>query len=326
MEGLRREMGRLQARTDDEGLKEFSEVSSELGRGWRRICSTEEQNQDLLRPITDEEIRLAVFFQHPDKSLRIDDMSPAFSQRYWEVIKSDLCASVRSCRETGEFPPQMLDTLITLVSKKARPMMISDFRPISFSNVFNKIVAKVIASRLKKVLPNLISENQSAFVENRLIRDNIMISFEIMHFLSRKKQGKEGLVALKLNMSKAYDRVEWLFLEKVMLSLGFCEQFVQLVMACVRGVRYFVSQEGQLLGPINPSRVLRQGDPLLPYLFISCADWLSFAIQEKANRGEIHGVKISRSAPTITHLLFADDSLFFFKANMLELGHIKSVL
>ena len=91
-----------------------------------------------------------------------------------------------------------------------------DFRPINLSNVAYKLISKVLANRFKKVLPQIISKNQSAFLSERLITNNMLITFELMHYLDHKKSGKDGFMAVKLDMSKAYDRVEWDFMRNVL--------------------------------------------------------------------------------------------------------------
>lgn len=150
----------------------------------------------------------------------------------------------------------------------------SHFRRISCCNVLYKIVSKIMANKLKVFLDDLISINQSAFVPGRLIMDNALIAFEIFHYMKRKGEGRDGSVALKLDMSKAYDRVEWGFLERVMLRLGFSGSWVQQVMACISSVSFSVKKNGSICGNISPSRGFRQGDPI--HLIYSCCVQMCF--------------------------------------------------
>lgn len=212
-----------------------------------------------------------------------------------------------------------------LIPKKSNHECMSDLRPIALCNVVYKIISKVLENRLKVVLPQVISDNQSAFLPERLISDNIMVSFEIMHYMKRKTRGKEGVMALKLDMSKAYDRTEWSFLRDVLLKLGFSIHWIDLVMKCVSSVSYKICSERRELGPITQKRGLRQGDPMSPYLFILCVEGLSALIRDFESRGKIRGCKVARGAPFISHMLFADDSYLYCKAtteaarNVLEL-------
>ena len=115
-------------------------------------------------------------------------------------------------------------TNIALVPKTRNPTKMTEFRPISLCNVIYKLISKVLANRLKAILPQIISENQSAFLSERLITDNVLVAFECMHFLDHKRDGKDGFMAVKLDMSKAYDRVEWSFIKKIMERMGFHEK------------------------------------------------------------------------------------------------------
>ena len=152
------------------------------------------------------------------------------------------------------------------------------------------------------------------FIWNRHIMDNILIAYELTHALKAKRIGKEGYTAMKLDMSKAYDRVEWSFIEKMMKRMGFPESWISRVMTCVSTVSYLVLLNGFLGDYFSPQRRLRQGDPLSPYLFVMCTEVLSSIIYNTEIRSEIRGLRICKAAPMITHLFFADDSLFFLKA------------
>lgn len=169
---------------------------------------TDVHNNILLEPVSDSEVKQAIFSMHPDKAPGPDGMTPAFYQKHWAVVGNEITQLVRKFFETGEVMESMNDTNIVLIPKKKNPSLLSELRPIALCNVVMKIITKVAANRLKQVLEVVISDTQSAFIPGRLISDNIMIAFEIMHYLKQKKFGKEGFMALKLDMSKAYDRIE----------------------------------------------------------------------------------------------------------------------
>ncbi|XP_060972512.1 uncharacterized protein LOC133038395 [Cannabis sativa] len=168
---------------------------------------------------------------------------------------------------------------------------------------------------LKKVLDKIISPYQSAFVSGRVIQDNILIANELVHAVNNRTMGKRGWAALKLDMAKAFDRVEWDFLRHLMFHFNFPVPFVSLIFKCLTTASISFSINGQVHGSLKPSRGLRQGDPLSPYLFILCSEGLSAVLQDFQNRNLLSGIAISRQAPSITHLLFIDDSFLFCTAN-----------
>jgi hypothetical protein len=206
------------------------------------------------------------------------------------------------------------DTIIVLIPKSNQPHMLKDLRPISLCNVLYKIISKVLANRLKKILPDIISPSQSAFVPRRLITDNVLLAYEFTHYLKSRRKGGRGLAAIKLDMSKAYDRVEWGFLEKMMVKMGFHDRWIQLIMKCVSSVAYKIKVNESYTQRIIPQRGLRQGDPLSPYLFILCAEGLPALLHKAEQEGRIEGIKICRGAPRVNHFFFADDSLILMRA------------
>lgn len=187
-------------------------------------------------------------------------------------------------------------------------------------------MSKVIANRLKIVLPDIISDKQSAFVPGRLITDNVLIAYELSHFLLNKRKGKEGFAAVKADMSKAYDRVEWKFLAAMLSKLGFKQYWVELIMRCVTSVRYQIKVNGSLTQQFSPSRGLRQGDPISPYLFVICAEGLSALLHDAERSGQISGVKVCPNALVVSHLFFADDSVLLMKAKQEEALAMRRVL
>ncbi|XP_021729741.1 uncharacterized protein LOC110696696 [Chenopodium quinoa] len=169
-------------------------------------------------------------------------------------------------------------------------------------------------TRLKNILPSTVSKNQRAFVPGRLITDNAIIALELFHTKKNRSKGRKGPLAMKLDMSKTYDRAEWGFLRKLLLTMGFDGRWVNLVMECVTTVSYsFVINEG-ICGLVTPTRGLGHGDPFSPYLFILVADVFSSMMQNKVQDRSLHGAKASRNGMEISHLLFTDDNLLFTRA------------
>jgi hypothetical protein len=170
-----------------------------------------------------------------------------------------------------------------------------------------KIISKLLANRLKWILPKIIGEQQSVFVLGRMITVNILAIYECVHTI-KKKTGKQGFCAVKLDMHKAYNRVEWSLLREMMVKLEFEDRWINLMMECVSSVRYrvrFNSSE-----TINTFQIEVYNKGILSSLiFLICAEGLSSLLSSAEEEGSLEGVKVCRDSPSVSHLLFADDSL-----------------
>lgn len=171
------------------------------------------------------------------------------------------------------------------------------------------------------LLDELISETQSAFVPGRMIMDNAITVFECFHKIQHSSNQHNIHCGYKLDLAKAYDRVDWRFLREALTKIGFDQRWVDWVMKCVSSVRYTVRCNGELIEPFNPSRGLRQGDPLSPYLFVFVADGLMSILNKEVAGVSLLPIKVARNSSGISNLLFADDSHLFSKATV-EQAHV----
>jgi len=289
--------------------------------------SISDNDNDLLTtPFTKAEFRDATFSMHPDKCSGPDGYNPGFYQHFWTLCGDDIFKDCCAWLTAGHFPSDLNITNIALIPKGSMQVSMKDWRPIALCNVLYKIISKILANRLKTVLPQCISDNQSAFVPGRSILDNAMVAIEVLHFMKAKTRGEDRHVALKLDISKAYDRMDWNYVMAVLHKLGFHDRWIHWMRMCVESVYYSVLVNGEQVGPIIPGRGLRQGDPLSPYLFIICAEGLSSLIRDAESRGVLTGTKVCRNAPSVSHLLFADDCFLFFKANEEQAHVMKNIL
>lgn len=270
---------------------------------------TENMNEMLDKESNAMEIREALFNIHPTKAPRPDIFHAIFFQTFWEIVGGDVVALVQNWWRGNIRLNDINRTYISLIPKCNELKLITEYRPISCCNVIYKIISKVLANKLKYFLGDIISLNQSAFIPKRLITDNALIAFEVFHAMKNNRSPNNISFALKLDMSKAYNRIEWSFLERVMHRMGFNDGWVNRIMSCITSVSFSFKLNGQIFGNLTPSRGLRQGDPISPYLFL--IDAFSTLIHRATTLDQIHGVRICRGAPMISHMFFADDSIVF---------------
>lgn len=199
---------------------------------------TEEMNEDLTKPVTEEEVRKAVFSIGPNKAPGPDGFTGAFYRQFWPTIKDQIISEVQQFFEQGILDPDINKTNLCLIPKIEVPRSMGDFRPIALCNVSYKIISKILVGRLKQHLPHIISENQVAFIPGRNIIDNVLIAHEMLHSLQKRKRWSKSYMAVKTDISKAYDRLEWKFLEDTMTCMGFDTKWIDWIMKCVRTVSF----------------------------------------------------------------------------------------
>ncbi|XP_074305794.1 uncharacterized protein LOC141641015 [Silene latifolia] len=235
-----------------------------------------------------------------------------FFRDSFDVTGNDIIGAVQEFFSSGKMLKQINSTTLTLIPKKARPTTVADFRPIACCNVVYKIISKVICTRLATVLPDIISETQSAFIKGRDIVDNILICHDLVRLYKRKACSPRCM--MKVDLKKAYDSIEWDFIKQMLQALNFPDQMIQWIMECVTTPWYTLSLNGSNFGYFQGRRGIRQGDPMSPLLFTICMEYLSRILAYVTNSMEFSYHPLCR-AIRLNHLCFADDLLMFCRGD-----------
>ncbi|XP_051135512.1 uncharacterized protein LOC127254464 [Andrographis paniculata] len=272
---------------------------------------------------TIDEIRDVVFSMNSDSAAGPDGFSALFFQHYWSVVKNDVHNVVVEFFYGVPMPRSFTSTTIVLIPKVENPGEWSEYRPISLCNVTNKIVSKLVNMRLAKFLPKIVSPNQSGFVKGRSIYDNIVMAMEMVHDLNWRH--KLYNVILKLDMSKAYDRLDWNFLRAILSQFGFNEGVVQLISNCFSNCWFSILINGKLEGFFKSSRGLRQGEALSPALFIIAAEFLSRSLNRLFLEKNAMYFQ-TKGRVKLTHLSYADDIIIFTSFDTSGLDNILKFL
>ncbi|XP_056685392.1 uncharacterized protein [Spinacia oleracea] len=276
-------------------------------------------------PTSIEEVRRAVFQLGALKAPGKDGLHAFFYQQHWGNLWQDTYNFVDSILQNRFFPNSVNDTTISIIPKSEHPETIKQFRPISLCNVNYKIVSKVLVNRIRPHLGDLISPNQNSFLPGRGCEINYIDASEILHSMKTRK-GKFGWFVFKIDLEKAYDRLEWNFIRFCLARKGFSKNSCDLIMNCIASPSTSIIVNGQPSPSFKTSRGIRQGDPLSPYIFILCMEYLADLITESATKGDWKPFCVRRNGIPITHLMFADDLILFGDTSNKTLQSIRNVL
>lgn len=254
-----------------------------------------------------------------------DGLNVAFYISAWKWIGDDVTKLVQDFYIKGKLHPHLNKTYITLIPKKDNAKCPQDFRPISLCNVVYKIITKTLANRLKDLLPDYIHESQQAFIQGRKIANNILVAQEITHSF-QLTSWKHKAFMLKIDLAKAFDRIEWSFIRRALLRKGLHSHFVNLILECICSATFSVNINGQPFGSFKGSRGIRQGCPLSPYLFILAVNELSLSMQEALNTNHLSGIQLGPACPSIHSLMFADDLIVCGRADNEDANTIAHII
>ncbi|CAL0306454.1 unnamed protein product [Lupinus luteus] len=274
-------------------------------------------------PSTDE-IKGAVFAMNGDGAPGPDGFGGGFFQEFWDIVGEDVCKSVNQFFSQSWLPPTLNSNSIILIPKVQGADKVEYFRPIALANFQFKIITKVMADRLGLIAPKIISTQQRDFVKNRKIQDCICIASEAVNLLHHKSFG--GNMAIKLDIKKAFDTLDWNFLLDTLQTFGFNQKFRNWIRIILQSAMLSISVNGQSVGFFSCSRGVRQGDPLSPLLFCIAEDVLSRGISKLASDGKLSPILGPHGLKTPTHVLYADDILIFCKGNKRDLQCLKNLV
>ena len=281
--------------------------------------------QKLEMPFSEEEIHIALKTMHPFKAPGPDGFQAFFFQRFWPIVKEKVCKMALHVLRGNPLPEGLNETFLTLIPKVPNVELVTQLRPIGLCNVSYKLVTKCVVQRLKNVLPDLISPAQSSFVPGRQITDNVLIMQEVLHSM-RQRSGAKGCMAIKIDLEKAYDRLRWTFIHDTLVQMRLPDSIIGIIMNCVTSCSLNILWNGEPTGAFYPTRGIRQGDLLSPYLFVACMEGLSQLIEASCNGGHWKGIPVCKGGPRLSHLMFADDVILFGEASKEHARVIKDCL
>eukprot|EP00253_Pinus_taeda_P036000 PITA_36000 len=235
--------------TEGDRQREIRKITSNIPK-----LVTDDHNELLMRPIEPQEVDEAMAQMKDGKAPGPDGFTTTFFHTFWDMIKMEVWEIVEESRAMRWILPSLNSTFIALIPKEENSMTPDKFRPIALCNVIYKVISKVIANRLKPLLPMLISPEQSGYVEGRQILDGIILSNEIIHSLKLSKQA--GML-LKLDLSKAFDKLSWSYIHHMLTAFGFCSSWVRWIMSLITSSHFSILVNGFPSCPFKPSRGIR---------------------------------------------------------------------
>ena len=286
---------------------------------------SKEDTLNLCSILLESEVIQALSSLGSSKAPGPDGFTAFFYKKYRTYVSKDVLACVRHFFQNHHMLQELNHTFITLVPKKTGSHFGHHFRPISLCNISYKIISKILANRLKKVLPKIISPLQSAFVPNRNIQDKSILAHELIHTFKNKK-GKRALCFSKWTWKKHLIKWKGSFLGPSWRSWGLMILGLVRLKPASPLLLFSILINGSPFGLISPAKRLRQRDPFSSFLFILESKVLSRLMYHEASLGHLKWLKIAKNNPAINHLLFANDLLIFGQASLSEALNIKSCL
>ncbi|GJT70924.1 putative reverse transcriptase domain-containing protein, partial [Tanacetum coccineum] len=285
---------------------------------------SEDQANSLELPIMHDEVKKAVWDCGSNKVPGPDSFTFEFFKKFWYLIESDVFNAVAHFFQSGQFPTGCNLFFITLILKVVDAKLVNDFRPISPIGCIYKIIGKILANRFLFVIGDLVSIEQSAFIKGRQILDGPFILNEMISWCKRHKH---KAMMLKIDFQKAYDSVRWDFLDYILTRFKFRSKWRAWIQGCFSSCIGSILVNGAPTREFKFQRGLRQGDPLVPFLFLLVMESLHISFSRIIDRGLFSPINIGHDNPvTLSHLFYADDAIFISKWSTLNVVAITGLL
>ncbi|KAJ9536532.1 hypothetical protein OSB04_un000284 [Centaurea solstitialis] len=278
----------------------------------------------MIRPITDEEIKWAMFHIGNDKAPGSDGFTSKFFKSAWSVVGSDVQVAIHNFFYSGRLTKELNHTLLCFIPKVPNATRVTDFRPISCCNVLYKVISKIIAERMKPFLSHLIGSDQSAFIPGRRISGNILMAHELV--AGYQRDIGRPRCAFKIDLRKAYDTVNWRYLIRMLHGFGFHPVFCKWIDEMLNTSSFSIALNGDTFGFFKGARGLRQGDPISPYLFTIVMEGFSIILRSCIAEAENFHYHQGCEELSITHLCFADDLFVFTGGDLASIEVLKRAL
>ncbi|CAJ2672096.1 unnamed protein product [Trifolium pratense] len=270
------------------------------------------ENGSLIKPFTEVEVKSAVWDCDSFKSPGPDGINFGFIKDFWAELRGDIMRFISEFHRNGKLAKGINSTFIALIPKVDSPQRLNDFRPISLVGCLYKIFAKVLANRLRLVIGSVISEAQTAFVKDRQILDGILVANEVV---DEARRSKKELMLFKVDFEKAYDSVDWGYLDDIMERMSFPVLWRKWIRECVCTATASVLVNGSPTDEFPLRRGLRQGDPLSPFLFLLAAEGLNVLMEAMVARNLFTGGKSWANVRALRAVLVLFETMSGLKVN-----------
>ncbi|VFR02708.1 unnamed protein product [Cuscuta campestris] len=283
-----------------------------------------EQNTKLMALPSEQELKDILWGMDANSCAGPDGFNVTFFKGCWDIVKRDVTSACQEVFLGIPMTTAAASSNICLLPKVANANKLNDFRPICLSTVASKLATRCIAKRLCRILPEIISEEQAAYVPGREMLDQILITKELVHNINRKAKG--GNLIIKLDLAKAFDKVKWSYLLDILQRFGFCSQFINMIENLLVSSKYSILLNGKPCGFFGQSRGIKQGDPLSPLLFIIGNEGFSRNLNNLFLKSIVDRFNCGRHSIPITHLSYAYDMIIFSSGDFRSISNLMKFL